>query len=703
MTPARFTGVGLLLTSLLVPGLAIANPHPLSPDEAFGDITRIETSTRSESEIKVDKDGTVFYQLRGFFPGASQPPVVNGTATPAELDALGQAIANARFYEIPRDIGLSNPPMGATKSFFRVITDGMPDHDRKIYATKGLGGQYKARLDAVDAILDAIGHRLLNGPAPSGRNFNLVQLETTRYGFGGLPINRTVSVLANGEVEIRAAHPLTDMGPTIPVTGTATDAELTALEDAVKLANMETMPDPLPPVMTLLYLPADNSSFLLTVKSDDDRHVGQTRGKLNGFGAYSARLRPLVDLAEKIGNRILALEPIASTRNFTLAQLETDTFGGIGARPTQRTVAVLANGEVSVRTVHPLLDMGPPAPALTGTATDAELTELEDAVKLANMETIPDPLPPVFGPMHSLVPRDSFLLTVKSDDDRHVGMTRGFLRSFGQYSARLRPLVSLLERIGNRINAANPPAPTPTAVTGTIDVQGFWGFRSVHLIDGNTDTEIKPWSLARKLLKFEGEKATVLGLVENDVVTATEILSPKRQDLSGPIVMVGGEPKIEIPVFHTMSSHDPSFRPFPGPGMPSPFPPMRNYADTFGPAAKVLTKADNAFTTVDAWVFNDEFGRPAKAYVLSVKGSADPGAIFRRSGSSPEALTAGQVMRLLKISRSGKSFKVRLADGRKGYVKVDTVGMGPVPFHRAAPPVAQPSGDAAGLVGGLGN
>jgi uncharacterized protein YwbE len=222
----------------------------------------------------------------------------------------------------------------------------------------------------------------------------------------------------------------------------------------------------------------------------------------------------------------------------------------------------------------------------------------------------------------------------------------------------------------------------------------------VHLIDGNTDTEILPWSLARKLLKFKGETAKVVGVLDNGVLTATEILSPRRQDLSGPVVIVNGQPKIEIPVFHTMDFEGP----LPGPGLrrPLPFPPLRNLADTFGPAASVLKKAGDAYTTVDAWVFTDMFGRAEKAYVLSVKGSAETGAVFQRRGYQPEALTPGQVLRLLKSSRSGKSFKVRLADGRTGYVSTQDVAMGPVPFHRALPPVAQPN-QSSGLIGAFGN
>ncbi len=448
------------MASLLFPGIAAARPHALSPDEAFGTITRLETELHSAGKIRVDRNGNVTYQRLSSFPGAVQPPPINGTATSAELDALRQAIGDARFYEMPAHITPLSPFPSAIESFFRVVSNTTPTHDSDVTAQKGFAGPYQARLDGVDTALDSIRDRLLVLPPPA-RSFVQARLRTIRSGFGGMMLDRNITIRATGEVRVRAPHPLTDTGPTVVLTGTATDAELTELSQAIDLANMRTIPDPLPPVFRPMHLPVSNDRFMLRVSSANVGNVGETSGQLASFGQFDARLRPLVEAMDRIGSRILNTPP-PTAQAFARVHLRTqlDDFSG---QPVTRWISILVNGRIDV---HIGYTGGAPPTLHSATATAAELRDVQAAVNLANMHTVPDPLPPVLAFLP--VSNDRFFLSVSSSDANQIGRTSGWLDAFGQFDARLRPLVNLLERITRRVVIGTSPVGPPPPPVGPI-------------------------------------------------------------------------------------------------------------------------------------------------------------------------------------------------------------------------------------------
>ena len=91
-------------------------------------------------------------------------------------------------------------------------------------------------------------------------------------------------------------------------------------------------------------------------------------------------------------------------------------------------------------------------------------------------------------------------------------------------------------RVENRIMPP-PPPPVVNVAEGTVEVRGFWGFRSIVLLGANKEFEVNPWSFARTLVKFEGHLVKVRGDITDTgsgtaKIDADELLSPTRRDVS---------------------------------------------------------------------------------------------------------------------------------------------------------------------------
>lgn len=147
---------------------------------------------------------------------------------------------------------------------------------------------------------------------------------------------------------------------------------------------------------------------------------------------------------------VVATDPPAPAAVFTAAALEYDT-GPIGATGDTLGVEVAAEGAVIVSRSTPDGALEP----VHGRANEAELSGLREAIAAARLSSVPFRISP--GLLHIAAGR-GFQLGVTSDQAALAGQTLGELGRYGPYADRLRPLVSALTAIAERVlhDAAGP-------------------------------------------------------------------------------------------------------------------------------------------------------------------------------------------------------------------------------------------------------
>jgi hypothetical protein len=363
--------------------------------------------------------------------------------------------------------------------------------------------------------------------------------------------------------------------------------------------------------------------------------------------------------------------PVA--RTFNSLRLTTTAAGA--TYPT--TVRVGSNGQATVSQNHPTIFF-PPTPALQLEASD--MSALGALVRNARAGSIPSSL---FSPV-GFTTATPFKLAIDAPvSTLHNASIQGMEGSYGQYRNRIEPLIGVLKRIQERVlRKANGFV----EITGKVQVRGWRGWRSVWLVNGTESLKVTPWSFARTLIPFNGYEVKVEGSRgANNEVKALELLSPIRRQVSGiaqstpqgPILYRG---HLEI------------------------FPPLPNIKLT-GRLARLMSRAQGRRVTADAWLFGGK-AKPV-ALLISLSGNAKSGADLTRYGSKVNAVHAGDFVKIIGVSRSGRSVKVQPDSGRAGYMRTRNASIGELnaPLHGPiSPPVAQPTVGASGhLSGTTGN
>lgn len=108
------------------------------------------------------------------------------------------------------------------------------------------------------------------------------------------------TVLANGAVEILQSSPTARYAP---VTGTATAAELAALETAIANGDLATVPNTIPDPNVYIVAP---TGVRLNVESQNPRNRVNVGSTLGIYGQWDAQVRPVVDALGAIQERLLA-------------------------------------------------------------------------------------------------------------------------------------------------------------------------------------------------------------------------------------------------------------------------------------------------------------------------------------------------------------------------------------------------------------
>jgi len=451
-----------------------------------------------------------------------------------------------------------------------------------------------------------------------------------------------------------------------PVTGKATAAELRALEDAVAAARFHDMPDQLgggagtPPVIGF---PLESFTYMVEGGPQGDEKV--EGGRPVADPDVAARIARVDAALDAIITRVRANDA------FETISLETQRFtGGFGPQwPLTQEIRVDKDGAVDVLQSHPTALFAP----IRGQATPAEMRALEDAVRAADLPSIPSPLP-VVTPMH--VQSEPFTLSTTGANAASVSGQYGY---YGQWDGRLRPVVDALEAIADRVKGSFGTR----ELKGTVEVTNG----QVEIVHPAERAVVSNAEKADVLRRFRGLDVKVRGRVATNAqgeqeIEVEEILNPQpAADIEATVEEQSGEPVLFIssPFVMTWSPE----------------------VVTHGRARHGLRLAVGERASLRAWLFTDANGVAREAYVEHVDGTSDRFSVLRTRGHWTGFARPGQDVEVLGLTRSGDYAYVR-ATGR-GYVHVSRIDVGhPIPLHSPTGGGGAPTTGLAGAVSAAG-
>lgn len=436
---------------------------------------------KSTKEVTVHNDGRVVL-TRWSTPGLTGIPPVRGTASPQQLAELADAIRQARFHSIPSDLGM-NHPAELTRFSFRVI--GTPQGDKKLSGVSGHEGQFKMRLQRVSQALMKIERSV--DQKPGTKDFDSISLQTQEMLSNSSPFffkSKTVEIDKDGDVVVKQSSPFAKYAP---IKGKATDKEFRQLAQLVGQARLgDNIPSPLDVPLPMWMI---NNPFTLECKAQSPVNKAKITGQLGTYGQYDARLRPLINMIRKIGERVLKAPNVV----FNKITRDIDLY----VKRSRRHFEIDSNGNVEIRRA-PKPPMLEPAPrTIKGKATKAELETLEKAVLNAKMGVnMPSKLP---TPIH-ILPGNTFTLSVETPVSDTHGATAGELGFYSTYEARLKPLMDAMDAIQTRIELQRPAKSyleitkntrTPARISAgqplRISVQGI---ASTHMVIDKIETKV---------------------------------------------------------------------------------------------------------------------------------------------------------------------------------------------------------------------
>lgn len=291
-TPAPGQPVTMALTSPIhvvkVPKGAIAYHFRTAAPSAFTslDLAMTNVTFGTSERIVLQADGKA--QLLRSSPTARYMPV-DGAATPAELQAVVSAFRAADVATLPATITDPNVYVVAPTQMALESTVGGQLH--RTEATLGVYEAFDARLRPLVDALRAIATRLAAGAG----TFERVHLV---YSGGFALFSEETTIEDDGTiVVVRHGHAGT---PSQYFNGQATAAELQAIVDAVNAGDAATLPavvdDPTPV--------ADVPSVTITTTLSGQDHTTRVT-KAGFYGAFDARLRPVVEAVSAVVDRLV--------------------------------------------------------------------------------------------------------------------------------------------------------------------------------------------------------------------------------------------------------------------------------------------------------------------------------------------------------------------------------------------------------------
>lgn len=313
--------------------------------------------------------------------------------------------------------------------------------------------------------------------ASPAATFTTLDLDVTSPAFG---TSERVILQADGKATLLRSSPTARYAP---VDGAATPAELQAVVDAFRAADVTTLPATIPDPNVYIVAPTQ-----VALESTVGGQTYRTEASLGVYEAYDARLRPLVDALRAIAAR-LAAGPGTFERIHLVYSGGFSLFSDAITVEADGTVVVVRHGHV-----------GTPTQYFNGQATPAEVQAIVDAVAAADPATLPslidDPTPVAD------VPSVTITVTLSGQDHTTHVVEAGF---FDGYDARLQPVLDAVHAVTDRL--LNPPAQT---ITGRVRLlAGRYLFLGSHFVSGADP-------LAYVVLRGLGRDVTVKGFVRQE-------------------------------------------------------------------------------------------------------------------------------------------------------------------------------------------
>jgi hypothetical protein len=424
--------LSLLCVLVLSPAVAWAQPAPKEiPFTSLGTSQHSGHTTAKQQVIQTKTAYDAWYQNAG---GPPATPTVDFTKEDVLAVAMGTKPTSGYAIEITKveytNFGLlpltgvvhykETKPSGFT---LQVLTT--PSHVVKVTKTPGLTK-----------------YVFVNDSAAPAYPYDKLSFNVS-WPFDGT--SSTIELGPKGDATVYRSSPTAKYAP---VVGTATAAELKAVNDAFAKANVKTLPASV----------KDDRVFIIAPKAMqlESTIAGTTytfTASLDYYKTYEPRVKPLCDALQAISDRLLKA-PATTFEKLSLA-----TEGGL---VVQRSDFIVSwDGTVTV--LH-RIGMGPTRP-YTGRATKAEL----DAIKAAFAAADATNLPAKITPTHVIpdVPSEKLVSTVNGADHECLIVTAG---SYGMWDARLKPLIASIRDCGARVLKDAMPRSITAVVTFTGNV-----------------------------------------------------------------------------------------------------------------------------------------------------------------------------------------------------------------------------------------
>lgn len=457
-------------------------------------------------------------------------------------------------------------------------------------------------------------------------------------------------------------------------TATLTQEQYLAMRRALQQARYSDLPQHLPSPPGL----AGGTLFTYELRG------GTQAGTVQGATGFAGLFQPRLDMIDAMVDAIAASVPPGAAFD----ALEYSKKRWLGGK--QKALQLFADGRL---TIEQSSNGGPGSVAsLTqGQATAQELSAIQQAVRAARLGSIPAQLP---KPVH-VVPGDSFSLSAAGSEAALAGATAGEPGFYGDYDARLRPLIDALDALVDRVldgGNGTPPAPAPNRIAGMLRVMQPGGV----FLDTKPGRSFRlEGDLADGLARFAGRRAEVeghsVGMIGGLIgVTPTSgplpallsrfrverVISPVRLDDARLFVLADGKLRL-----------------FNG-----------GTAQNGGPAAEVISRLGSGrILQVSGWLFGGslnaqpgEPGLPAELDAESVAGRTRTFCQLRsESGAWLRNLGGHHPLRVLALVGDRALVEV---DGQRGFLRINWIEVGSVPTPLDAAAVTAPPAHSNGFV-----
>lgn len=467
LKPRRLPLVGALAASLLAAAPAAA--QPMSRDLPVVEMHDEVYSGIDTAQFVVIRS---MADYRAFFAGTNVTvhfqPRVDFSSEDLLVAAAGMKPGGGHDIEIVR-VELMTGGFTGGRAFVEVA-------ERAPLPGEAVTKAITSPLHAVKVPKGAIAYHVRTVPWAASA-FTTLDLNVTSAAFG---TSERIILQADGKAQLLRSSPTARYAP---VDGAASAAELQAVADAVRGADVASLPATIADPNVYIVAPTQ-----VALESTIRGQTYTTEASLGVYDPHDAQLRPLVDALRAIAAR-LAAGPGTFERIHMVYSGGFSLFSEEITIEADGTMVVVRHGHASTPTQY-----------FNGQATPAELQAIVDAVNGADAVTLPpvidDPAPVADAPSVTIT------TTLSGQDYTTRVVEAGF---FDGLDARLQPVFEAVHAAVDRL--VNPPA---QVITGRVRlVAGRYLYLDSHFVSGADP-------LAYVVLRGLGRQVTVRGFVRQE-------------------------------------------------------------------------------------------------------------------------------------------------------------------------------------------